>query len=183
MISLNGYIILKNELNTSGDIDKIRKRITEYSQIILSDGIQKSLDYLDDLLNHNIKTEDEVTSIRDSFMNEFEGDIIKGSSGQNYFFAPRKLFKNILNDKYFQHFASVYDNYLLFSKFDHFNSFHFKITKSDYYQIKLRIKRSITLLPFHAYLITKILIVTDEEHFNDLKKLMDLFGNLMVPAD
>jgi len=183
MISSNCYIVLNNELNASGDIDKIKEKVTEFSKIILSDGIKKSLDYLGDLVKHNLKTEEEANIVREGFMNEFKDDIIEGNDAKNFFFAPRKLFDNIMADKYFQHLNSIYDNYLLFSKFDHFNTFHFKATRNEEYQIRLRIDNAVRLLPFHAYLITKILIALDEDCFAQLKELKNSFGKLMVPQN
>jgi hypothetical protein len=183
MISSNCYIVLNNELTTSGDIEKIKEKVTQFSKIILSDGIQKSLVYLDDLVKHNLKTKEEANIVRDDFMNEFKDDILEGNDDKNDFFAPRKLFNIIMADKYLQHLNSIYDNYLLFSKFDHFNTFHFKVTKNEQYQIGLRIENTVRLLPFHAYLITKILMALDENCFRELKELKNSFGKLMAPEN
>lgn len=116
-------------------------------------------------------------------MNEFKDDIHKSNDNKNDFFTPKKLSNNIMADKYFQHFNSIYDNYLLFSKFDHFNTFHFKITKNEQYQIGLRIKNMVRLLPFHGFLIIKILIALDEDCYTELKELKNSIEKLMAPEN
>jgi hypothetical protein len=47
----------------------------------------------------------------------------------------------------------------------------------------LRIENTVRLLPFHAYLITKILMALDENCFRELKELKNSFGKLMAPEN
>jgi hypothetical protein len=157
MISLNAMIKLLDE------DEKRNENLNDYCSIWLADSLKHSIDNVSKLYEH--KSKEERENLIQSFINYnpdfFEEETIssdkpmlKGKFKKPH--KPEQLYNNIKNSD-LRMFASVYEGYLFYSKYDHFGQLFYEISRKD---IKMRIdflNRAIGVFPHHFYYLLVIL--------------------------
>lgn len=171
LISMNLYRIYKEQRKQGKSVDEIDAVAKVYCETILSDGIDKTFDYLqlakdfgyiDD--THLQKSFNTMAIVHKPFLEAHNNDGKRPTMKIKGYYSPVRLFKELAQTKELKNVATLYDTYLFFSKYDHFGSLYYQAIREG-----LPRKIDTYINAFEAYVASMAFlhIVLEESSPND----------------
>lgn len=139
LISMNLYRIYKDLRKQGKSAEEIEAVAKLYCETILSDGIDKTFDYLqmakdlgyiDEI--HLQKSFNNMAVVHKPFLEAHNNDGTRPQMKIKGYYSPTKLFKELAQTKDLKNVATLYDTYLFFSKYDHFGSLYYHAIREDF---------------------------------------------------
>lgn len=152
LIALNLYkILLDNEKGSKSEEEK-ENNVKEFCEENLSDGLSATIKYISAAKDANIITQSQLKETFKNMANNYstffkpypdDGSIplLKYSK----YYAPAELFKNLANSQELKELTKIYDEYLFFSKYDHFGILYYEVARQNFSEQMERIKKGIEL--------------------------------------
>lgn len=138
LISMNLYRIYKDLRKQGKTREEIEAAAKLYCETILSDGIDKTFDYLqmakdlgyiDDI--HLQNSFNNMAVVHKPFLEAHNNDGTRPKLKIKGYYSPTRLFKELAQTKDLKNVATLYDTYLFFSKYDHFGSLYYQAIREE----------------------------------------------------
>jgi hypothetical protein len=138
LVGMNLYKIYTDSLKNKDSESITNEKVSLYCEINLSDGISKTLSYLDDAKKFNFIDEEQlklafnnIAVTKAYFLESHLNDGTKPILRHNKYYSPQKLFELLASDSGTKNAARMYDAYLYFSKYDHFGITYYEIIRIE----------------------------------------------------
>jgi CRISPR/Cas system CMR-associated protein Cmr5 small subunit len=137
LIGMNLFKIVKEEKNNNKTDQEIELQAKKFCDKVLSDGLKNTLDYYEKAKELGIIDEQQLSRNKANiaqnykyfFHNDFSEESLKLRHEKPL--SPSKLFNNLANSTELKKYCVLYDQYLYFSKYDHFGILYFDVVRNN----------------------------------------------------
>lgn len=164
ILSLNLYKILKDNLDKRLSGKELKALVEEFCNKVLADGLDNTAKSLKAAKEFGYINERQLKQVYNNFAFNHQrflkqhtgnGEMIESKYGKGD--SPTYLFKKLAEDSKMRKIAGVFDQYLYYSKYDHFGVLYFETLKSTEEENKTRINKVIDLFVNHCLNLYDIL--------------------------
>lgn len=173
LIVLNFYnILIENESGTKA-FDEKKQIAEEFCAKILSDGLDKTLNYINIAKDLNVITQQQLeeayknfVSGRENYFKPYANDGSRPVVKNKKYYSPTDLFRRIANNSKLKELSKIYDSYLFFSKYDHFSVLYYEVWRQDYIKKLERIHKAVELFILTQSILHLVLrLYSDKDEF------------------
>jgi hypothetical protein len=157
--------------------EEIQNILLECSREILSDGLYHTVEYGKKINDAGQLTKEEVSAGYNNFVKKFfefypdykfDGSKPQLDRPKNFQFSPTNVFNTLMGKEELKGLGRIYDTWLYYSKYEHFNVIYFDLMLDSHENKKQRVSRCIDDFFIHTHCLLTIL--TEAKEGNDIYK-------------
>ena len=172
LIGLNVYKIIKDNSLEKKTEKREEDLIRNFCDSILADGLENTFKYIVNVRTFGFADKQKVEMAINHFFKKYERFFekyhndgrmpkLKFEKAQ----SPNDLFKCIAGDPQMKDISKIYDLYLAYSKYDHFNILYFDVDQTEHSTKNKRLKRATDIFVRHC---VNLHIILERESINDI---------------
>jgi len=145
LISMNLFELISDLKLKAKSKEEIDKEVIEFCNIFLSDGLNTTINYIDDAeklkITTNIQTKaafKNMGNIYNAFFENYQNDGSRPILKYKKKYTAKQLFEKLANSKNYSMLSKIYDGYAYLSKYDHFGIIYYNaINQESEYKMKI----------------------------------------------